>query len=305
VTNKSRQRARGTHANPDNRYHRQHAAPVDDGWPGDGQPPPDPRTHVQSEHCRKLISYNQSPDIPFDRSINPYRGCEHGCIYCYARPSHAWLDLSPGLDFETRLFSKRNASETLLAELAKSRYRPAPIALGVNTDAYQPIEKSECVTRRILEILRIHRHPVSIISKSALIERDLDLLTDMAEQRLLSCAISLTTLDKSLSQNMEPRAAAPARRLKIIARLRRAGIPVTVMVAPVIPVLTDSELEILLAAARDAGADSARYVMLRLPHEVNSLFDNWLRQHYPDKTRRVMNRLPVLAQSSNVLFVQF
>ncbi len=146
MTNKSRQRARGTHANPDNRYHRQHAAPVDDGWPGDGQPPPDPRTHVQSEHCRKLISYNQSPDIPFDRSINPYRGCEHGCIYCYARPSHAWLDLSPGLDFETRLFSKRNASETLLAELAKSRYRPAPIALGVNTDAYQPIEKSECVT---------------------------------------------------------------------------------------------------------------------------------------------------------------
>ncbi len=291
MTNKHPHRARGTHANPDNRYHRQHTSPVDDDWPGDGQPRSDPRTRVQSERCRKLISYNQSPDIPFDRSINPYRGCEHGCIYCYARPSHAWLDLSPGLDFETRLFSKRNAPETLLAELAKPGYHPAPIALGVNTDAYQPIEKTQRVTRRILEILRAHRHPVSIISKSALIERDLDVLAEMAEARLLDCAISLTTLDKSLSQRMEPRAAAPARRLKTITRLRRAGIPVTVMVAPVIPMLTDSELETLLATARDAGADSARYVLLRLPREVGGLFDDWLRRHYPDKATRVMNRI--------------
>ncbi len=241
--------------------------------------------------CRRAIGYNQSPDVPFDRSINPYRGCEHGCIYCFARPSHAWLDLSPGLDFETRLFHKPEAPERLRDELARPGYTPAPLALGINTDAYQPIEKQLGLTRRLLDLLHETRHPVHIVTKSALIERDLERLAGMAAQGLAACAVSLTSLDKTLTRRMEPRAAAPARRLKTIRRLSEAGVPVTVMVAPLIPALTDHELEDLLAAAREAGARSASMVLLRLPHEVAGLFEEWLRAHYPDRSDSVLNRL--------------
>ncbi len=282
--------ARGTGDNPPNRYHATHREAIDDGWRVD-EPSVPPATRLEIEHCRRVITYNQSPDVPFDRSINPYRGCEHGCVYCFARPSHAWLDLSPGLDFETRLFHKPDAPECLRDELAHPGYRPAPIALGINTDAYQPVEKRQRLTRRLLEVLAEARHPLHIITKSALIERDLDILSDMAKQGLAACAVSLTSLDRSLTQRMEPRAAAPARRLKIIRRLTEAGVPVTVMIAPLIPVLTDHELERLLTAAREAGASSASMVLLRLPHEVAGLFEDWLRQHDPDRAEHVLKRL--------------
>ncbi len=286
-----RPKSRGTPYNPHNRYHAQRVEPVADGWPGDGELPPDPRTTLQAESSRTVITRNRSPDVPFDRSINPYRGCEHGCIYCYARPSHAWMDLSPGLDFETRLFYKPDAAGLLRRELARPGYRPAPLALGSNTDAYQPAERKQRITRQLLEVLAGCNHPVCIVTKSALIERDIDLLSDMAGRGLARAAVSLTTLDRSLSRVMEPRAAVPARRLETIRRLAGAGIPVTVLVAPVIPVLTDSELEKLLAAAREAGAGSATMVMLRLPGEVAGLFEAWLRDHYPGRADHVMARI--------------
>ncbi len=286
---RGRGRARGTKINPRNRYHSQWTETVRDrGW-GEKEGSSSPVSmELQVERSRNILSRNDSPDVPFDRSVNPYRGCEHGCVYCYARPGHAWLDLSPGLDFETRLFCRPDAPWLLRRELAQPGYRPAPLALGSFTDAYQPVEREQRITRRLLELLSACRHPVCLVTKSALVERDIDLLAEMASQGLARCAISVTTLEKSLSKRMEPRAAAPARRLKTIQRLSSAGVPVTVLLAPVIPALNDHELERILTAAREAGATSARMVLLRLPMEVGGLFENWLREHYPGRAGRVM-----------------
>ncbi len=266
----------------------------DDGWgnydgSGDGEPPPHPDTTVREERARTIISRNDSPDIPFSQSVNPYRGCEHGCVYCFARPSHAYLELSPGLDFETKLFAKTNAAERLRVELARSGYRCSPIALGINTDAYQPIERRYRVTRSLLEVLAECRHPVSLLTKNALIERDLDLLVPMAQQRLVSVAFTITTLDNRLAARSEPRASAPHRRLQAIRTLSEAGVPVGVMVAPVIPMVNDREMEAILEAARDAGATSAGYVLLRLPHELKQVFREWLALHYPERAEHVMS----------------
>ena len=282
-------KGRGTAGNPANRFHGQHVEPFDDGWgAAEGAPP---RTTLLGDSSRSLLVYNQSPDIPFDRSINPYRGCEHGCVYCYARPSHAYLDCSPGLDFETRIFHKPDAAALLRRELARPGYRCQPVALGVNTDAYQPAERELRITRDILQVLLEYRHPVGLVTKSALVERDLDLLRELAEHRLVHVTLSVTTLDRRLARTLEPRAAAPQRRLQTIAALHQAGIPVAVLVAPVIPVLNDAEIETILRAAREAGASSAGYVMLRLPHEVKDLFRDWLQQHQPLKAAHVMNRV--------------
>lgn len=284
-------KGRGTATNPANRFHERHVEPFDDGWDAGEGEPQRPRTTLLADSSRSLLVYNRSPDVPFDRSINPYRGCEHGCVYCYARPSHAYLDCSPGLDFETKIFHKPNAAALLRAELARPAYRCQPIALGVNTDAYQPIERDLNITREILQVLLEFRHPVGIVTKSALVERDLDLLTQMAQQRLVHVTVSVTTLDRALARSLEPRAAAPQRRLQTIRALQQAGIPVAVLIAPVIPALNDSEIEIILDAVREAGAISAGYVMLRLPHEVKDLFRDWLQQHQPLKAERVMNRV--------------
>lgn len=286
---KPRQRGRGASSNPPSRYLDRTAEPVEDGWLPDEPPPP--ATTVSVERSRSAITWNDSPDIPFDRSVNPYRGCEHGCIYCYARPSHAWLDLSPGLDFETRLYQRPDLPERLRAELAARSYRPAPIAIGSVTDAYQPIERELGLTRRIIELLIECRHPFSIVTKSALVERDLDLLAPAAEAGIVQVAVSLTTLQPDLARRMEPRAASPARRLRTLEALSRRGVPVWVMMAPIVPVLTDHEIERLLAAAREAGALSADSVLLRLPREVSPLFRQWLSESYPDAFDHVMNRL--------------
>jgi DNA repair photolyase len=281
------QKGRGANSNPDSRYVEYQREPLDDGWAKETEA--SLVTLVLTDKCRTIITRNRSPDVPFDRSINPYKGCEHGCVYCFARPSHAYLDLSPGLDFESKIFAKPVAPALLTRELAKSGYHVAPIALGVNTDAYQPVERKLEITRGILKVLLAYRHPVSIITKSTLIERDIDLLVPMARQHLVQVMISVTTLDHTLSRRMEPRAVAPARRLQIIRTLSEAGIPVGVLFAPVIPVLNDSEMETVLSAAAGAGAVSAGYVMLRLPHEVKDLFKNWLQTHYPLKAEHVMN----------------
>ena len=277
--------------NPANRFHENHHEAFDDGWGSLDADIEAPRTELHRDNSRSVIVYNDSPDVPFDRSINPYRGCEHGCVYCFARPTHAYLDCSPGLDFETNIFYKPDAADLLEKELAKSRYRCQPIALGVNTDAYQPAERDLRITRRLLDVLLAHRHPVGIITKSALIERDLDLLRKMASRNLVHVMVSVTTLDKTLARTLEPRAAAPHRRLETIHRLRKAGIPVGVLVAPVIPVLNDSEIEQILGNVHAAGALTAGYVMLRLPHEVKELFRSWLQQHVPLKADHVMNRV--------------
>jgi DNA repair photolyase len=282
-------RGRGATFDPGNRFHSRRREVVDDGWPRELEP--SPRTVLGVDNSRSILSYNDSPDVPFDRSINPYRGCEHGCIYCYARPTHAYLDLSPGLDFETRLFHKPQAPAQLIEALQRPGYRPAPIALGANTDAWQPVEGRLRLTRRILAVLADCRHPATVVTKSALVERDTDLLADMAADGLVQVNISLTGLDLDLSQRMEPRAAPPQRRLETIRRLHEAGIPVHVLVAPVIPMLNDDALEDILAAAREAGAGSAGYVLLRLPREVAPLFEDWLRQHYPQRADRVLNRV--------------
>lgn len=282
-------RGRGTAANPHNRYHANATEAFDDGWPHEERPAL--RTQVGTDRARRAISYNDSPDIPFDRSINPYRGCEHGCIYCYARPTHAWLDLSPGLDFESRLFARPHLPERLREELAAPGYRPAPVAIGAITDAYQPIERRHRITRRLLEILLEARHPVLLITKSAMIERDLDLLAELSADGLLEVAVSLTTLMRPLARTLEPRAAAPQRRLQVIERLSAAGIPVRTMLAPIIPVLNESEIESLLQAARSAGARSADCVLLRLPLEVAPLFRTWLAQHHPDAAKRIMGHV--------------
>ncbi len=246
-------------------------------------------TTLAVDPARRVISRNRSPDVPFEQSINPYRGCEHGCVYCYARPTHAYLDLSPGLDFETRLFYKPHAPARLASELARPGYRCRPITLGANTDPYQPVERRLEVTRGLLEVLQRHHHPVSIVTKGALIERDLDILADMAREQLAAVLVSVTTLDDELKRTLAPRAASPARRLAVIARLAEAGVPVGVLVAPVIPVVTDHELERILEHCARAGAQTASYVLIRLPHEVKQLFQEWLSAHYPDKAGHVMS----------------
>lgn len=261
----------------------------DDGWGFEEAAPT--RTEVRVEKARKIISRNTSPDLSFDRSVNPYRGCEHGCIYCFARPSHAYLDLSPGLDFETKLTVKPNAPDRLAKELSAKGYQPAPMAFGTNTDPYQPIELKEGVMRECLEVLRDFQHPVMITTKGALIERDLDILADMAAQQLVSVGISITTLDPTLCRQMEPRAPSPARRLRAIERLAKAGVPVRVLASPMIPGLTDHELESILEAARDAGATASSWVLLRLPYEVSDLFRDWLDVHVPNQAAKVMARV--------------
>ncbi|MGE0583030.1 MAG: PA0069 family radical SAM protein [Steroidobacteraceae bacterium] len=283
-------KGRGAVSNPPPRFDPHHSEAVDDGWYT--EPLPDSvATRVQPEPARTVITRNDSPDIGFSQSINPYRGCEHGCVFCYARPSHAYLGLSPGLDFETKLFYKAQAAERLTAELSKPRYVPKTIMLGANTDPYQPLEKRLKVTRSILEVLAKCRHPVSIVTKGALIERDLDILATMAEQNLSSVMVSLTTLDADLKRRLEPRAASPLARLATIRRLHAAGVPVGTLIAPVIPALTDHELERLLEAAADAGARCAGYVVLRLPHELKDLFRDWLATHYPERAQHVMSRI--------------
>ncbi|MDD1611660.1 MAG: PA0069 family radical SAM protein, partial [Methylococcaceae bacterium] len=265
-------KGRGALSNRAGRFETETREVFDDGWGSLDDLPERLPTSLSIDAAKTVISYNQSPDVPFDRSINPYRGCEHGCAYCFARPSHAYLGLSPGIDFETRLFYKPDAPELLREELSARRYRPAPIALGINTDAYQPVERKVGLTRRILEVLQESRHPVSIVTKSALVERDLDILQDMAAAGLVQVAVSVTTLQAELARRLEPRAAAPKRRLQTIERLAAAGIPVSVLVAPLIPMLNDEELENILRESRKAGAVDAGYVLLRLPLELHDLF---------------------------------
>ncbi len=282
-------KGRGTASNPDNRFESHAREAVNDGWPEDLEPPPPIRTTVGVDSARSVITYNRSPDVPFDRSINTYRGCEHGCVYCFARPTHAYYGHSAGLDFETRLYHKPDAAKLLREELRRPGYRCQPIALGVNTDGWQPAERRLRTTRAVLEVLREYHHPVNIITKGALIERDIDVLAPMAEANLVTVLISITTLDTTLARKLEPRTTAPSRRLETIARLRDAGIPAGVLTAPVIPGLTDHELESILESAREHGAQSARYILLRLPHEVKTLFKEWLEDHYPEKASRVLN----------------
>ena len=289
-------KGRSAVSNLQGRYEVNGRESFDDGWThdddeGDGDEAAPFKTQVTDEFAKTILSRNTSPDIPFNVSLNPYRGCEHGCIYCFARPTHSYLGLSPGLDFESRLFAKVNAADLLRRELAKSSYVPEPIAIGVNTDAYQPCERELRITRRVLEVLHECEHPVAMISKSSLMERDIDLLAPMAAKKQAIAAITLTTLDPAISRTLEPRAAAPARRLRTIRTLVDAGIPVRVSVAPVIPFVTEPELERVLEAARDAGAVSAHYVVLRLPWEVNPLFQQWLEAHFPERAQRVMNRV--------------
>jgi len=285
-------KGRGTANNRSSRFNAIATEPADDGWGGgDEEDLPKLRTEVFADTSRTIISYNDSPDIPFDRSINPYKGCEHGCSYCFARPTHAYLGLSPGLDFETKLFAKHDAAALLARELGKRGYRPDVIALGANTDPYQPIERRLRITRGILQVLHDCAHPVSIVTKGGLIERDLDLLGPMAARRLAQVAVSLTTLDANLSRRLEPRAASPRRRLRTIRALAEAGVPVTVLFAPVIPALNEPELEAVLTAARDAGARAAGYVLLRLPLEVEEIFRGWLEAHEPLKAAHVMSLL--------------
>lgn len=282
-------KGRGATISPAGRFERHTVETIDDGWTLRPDPLDSIATSVEPDSARSIIATNDSPDVPFDQSINPYRGCEHGCIYCFARPSHAYLGLSPGLDFETRLFYKADAAKLLEGELARPRYLPQPIMLGANTDPYQPIERRLRVTREVLEVLARCRHPVAVVTKGALIERDLDLLADLARDRLAIVSISVTTLDDELKRALEPRAASPAARLRLIERLSRAGIPVGVMAAPVIPAVTDHELERILERARDAGAGHAAYVLLRLPYEVKDLFRDWLAEHLPDRAAHVMS----------------
>lgn len=284
-------KGRGAVGNPTGRFERETRHAVDDGWGAADREPPPLRTTVTDERPRTILTRNTSPDIPFDRSINPYRGCEHGCIYCFARPTHAYLGLSPGLDFESRLFAKPDAAALLEAELRRPGYAPAPIMLGANTDPYQPIERERRITRGVLEVLARFRHPVMIATKSALVARDLDILAPMAAGGLAGVGISLTTLDRDLARRMEPRAAAPHRRLETIATLSGAGVPVTVLVSPVVPFLTESEIERILEAAASAGATAAGYILLRLPRELKALFADWLNGHFPGRARHVLNRL--------------
>ena len=281
---------RGAGANVAGRYERLGREAVHDGWDVVEDMPP-LRTEVRDERAGRVVSRNVSPDLPFDRAINPYRGCEHGCVYCFARPTHAWLGLSPGLDFESRLVAKPGAAEALEREIGARGYIPRAIALGSNTDPYQPVERDRGITRAILRVLSDWNHPVTIVTKGAMVERDLDFLAPMAERGLVHAALSVTTLDPALSRAMEPRAPAPARRLRAIEALAGAGVPVRVSASPVIPALTDHELEGILSAAAAAGATCASAIPLRLPMEVAPLFREWLAAHVPDRAARVMGRV--------------
>ncbi|MDJ0612655.1 MAG: PA0069 family radical SAM protein [Rhizobiaceae bacterium] len=285
-----RNKGRGATLNPSSRFdtHTRHV--FDDGWQTLDELPPF-KTEIQIEKPKTVIARNESPDLPFDRSINPYRGCEHGCIYCFARPTHSYMGLSAGLDFESSLFAKTNAARLLEKELGKKGYQPRTIAIGTNTDPYQPIEKQWRITREILEVLETANHPVTIVTKSALVTRDADILSRMASKGLAKVALSVTSLDRKLSRAMEPRAATPGLRLKAMRDLVAEGIPVSVMVAPVIPALNDHEVERILDSAHAAGAQEAGFILLRLPREVSPLFRDWLLNHYPDRYRHVMNLL--------------
>ncbi|MEM9967837.1 MAG: PA0069 family radical SAM protein [Pseudomonadota bacterium] len=289
-TQRFRTRGRAALSNHAGRFEQHARVAVSDGWAPEADLPV-LRTQIRVERPRKIISYNKSPDLPFDRSINPYRGCEHGCVYCFARPGHAYLGLSPGLDFETQLISRPEAPALLERELGQKRYNVAPIAIGTNTDPYQPIEKEHQIMRQCLEVLARYKHPVAIVTKGSLIERDIDILSAMAADDLVRVGISVTTLDARLSRLMEPRAPAPLKRLHMIERLSKAGIPVRVAASPMIPALTDPELETILEAARQAGADYASWVMLRLPREVAPLFEEWVNAHFADRAKRILSRV--------------
>ncbi|MBX3496151.1 MAG: PA0069 family radical SAM protein [Parvibaculum sp.] len=281
-------RGRGALTNGSGRYEPQAREALDDGWGALDAPAP-LKTEVTSENARAVLTRNSSPDLPFDRSINPYRGCEHGCIYCFARPTHAYMGLSPGLDFESRLFAKPNAAALLEKELARPGYEPQPIALGTNTDPYQPIEQRYRITRSLLEVLSAYNHPVTIVTKSARVTRDIDILSSMAERNLAKVYLSITTLDAKLARTMEPRASTPSRRMEAISMLAQAGVPTGVMVAPVIPALTDSEMEKILTGAAYAGAKEAGFIVLRLPLEIKDLFREWLAENKPDAAAHVMS----------------
>ncbi len=283
-----RRRGRGATINPGGRYETEQRVTEDDGWGSLEESPPF-STEIAYEKARTIITRNDSPDISFDRSINPYRGCEHGCVYCFARPTHAYLGLSPGLDFESKLTAKPDAAALLEKELSSPSYQPRTIAIGTNTDAYQPIERKLRIMRQILEILAKFNHPVGIVTKSALVQRDIDILAPMAEKGLVKVALSVTTLDPKTARGMEPRAASPAKRLETIRKLSEAGIPVTVLVAPIVPAINEHEIERILDAAKAAGAEAAGYVLLRLPLEVRDIVQEWLLTHHPDKLRHVMS----------------
>jgi DNA repair photolyase len=299
-------KGRGAASNPEGRFETRTQVAVDDGWEREGGPsrpslasrslgllpgeePGRPPTTVTEERARSIISRNDSPDIPFEQSINPYRGCEHGCIYCYARPSHGYLNLSAGLDFETKLFAKTNAVELLRAELAKPGYRVSPINLGANTDPYQPVERRYRITRQVIEVLAEHRHPLTIVTKNALVERDLDLLAPLARQNLVYAFVSITSLDNHLSSKLEPRASAPHRRIEALRALNAAGVPCGVLVAPIIPMLTDRWIEQILEGASAAGARMAGYTVLRLPYELKDLVREWLEVHFPERAEHVLS----------------
>lgn len=285
------QRGRGAVSNQTGRYERETRFAFDDGWDTIEEEAGRLDTTLTDETARTIITFNKSPDISFDRTVNPYRGCEHGCIYCFARPSHSWQGLSAGLDFESRLFRKTNAVELLIREISKPGYVVRTIALGMNTDAYQPVERQERLTRQLLEVLSATNHPVSLLTKSALIQRDIDLIAPMAGKGIARVGVSITTLDRQLARKMEPRAATPQRRLETVRALSQAGIPVTVMTAPIIPGLNDHEIESLIAAAAEHGATSIGYVVLRLPYEIKDLFHEWLVQHVPDRAARIINTI--------------
>jgi len=286
-------KGRGAVTNLQGRFERDEREAVDDGWAPDSDDGALPalKTHIFEENAKSILTRNASPDIPFSVSLNPYRGCEHGCIYCFARPTHSYLGLSPGLDFESRIYAKINAPELLRRELTKNTYVPEPIALGVNTDAYQPIERELRLTRRVIEVLHEFGHPFAAITKSSLIERDIDLLAPMAARGQVIAAVTITTLDAEIARTLEPRAATPMRRLRTIRELSAAGIPVGVSIAPVIPFVTEPDLERVLEACAQAGATSASYIVLRLPWEVSPLFKDWLAAHFPQRAERVMARV--------------
>jgi DNA repair photolyase len=288
AVDRERRRGRGTASNASGRFEPLARVAFDDGWQGLEQLPPF-KTTVTIDATRKIITHNDSPDISFDRSINPYRGCEHGCVYCFARPTHAYLGLSPGLDFESKLFMKPNAPEFLERELSAPDYSPKTIAIGTNTDPYQPIERRYQIMRRILEVLDRAGHPVGIVTKSALVLRDLDILTRMAKRDLVKVAISVTTLDSKLARVMEPRASTPPRRLGTLRELVKAGVPASALVAPVIPAINDAEIERILEAIAETGVRHAGYVLLRLPLELKDLFREWLIENFPDRYRHVIN----------------
>lgn len=285
-----RRRGRGASSNRTGRFEGCERVRVHDGWDIE-EDLPKLRTEVREETPRRVINYVRSPDLPFDRTLNPYRGCEHGCIYCFARPTHAYLGLSPGLDFETRLVARPDAPAVLAAELRKHGYKVAPLAIGTNTDPYQPLEKARGIMRGCLEVLSAFNHPVAIVTKGTLVERDLDILAPMAAKGLVRVGISVTTLDDGLSRAMEPRVPLPRRRLEVIRRLTEAGVPVRIMTSPIIPMLNDHEIEALLKAGKTAGADAASWIILRLPLEVSQLFREWLHEHRPDRAERIMARV--------------